>query len=90
MVLAWTPEMMSILHVSILSSRLQISKSMSSLSLSAMPQVPFLRRRAASHRYISTKVLLAEGEETPFTKHCRNYENEYQVRTLSATYVKQE
>ncbi|XP_058229893.1 RING finger protein 207 isoform X1 [Hemibagrus wyckioides] len=52
---------------------------MSSLSLSAMPQVPFLRRRATSHRYISTKVLLAEGEETPFTKHCRNYENKYQI-----------
>lgn len=34
-------------------------------------------RRAHSHRYISTKVLLAEGGDTPFTEHCRNYENSY-------------
>ncbi|MCJ8744580.1 hypothetical protein PDJAM_G00120330 [Pangasius djambal] len=54
-------------------------QSMSSLSLSAMPQVPSLGRRAASHRYICTKVLLAEGEETPFTEHCRNYEHKYQI-----------
>uniref|UniRef100_A0A8D0AIU9 RING finger protein 207 n=1 Tax=Sander lucioperca TaxID=283035 RepID=A0A8D0AIU9_SANLU len=32
------------------------------------------------HRNICTKVLLAEGKETPFTEHCRNYENTY--RTL--------
>lgn len=31
------------------------------------------------HRYISTKVLLAEGRETPFAEHCRNYENTYRV-----------
>ncbi|XP_030625888.1 RING finger protein 207 [Chanos chanos] len=37
-------------------------------------------RKPTSHRYISTKVLLAEGGETPFTEHCRNYENGY--RTL--------
>ncbi|KAK9954307.1 hypothetical protein ABG768_016387 [Culter alburnus] len=37
-------------------------------------------RRPTSHRYISTKVLLAEGGETPFMKHCCNYENSY--RTL--------
>ncbi|KAG9337693.1 hypothetical protein JZ751_028343 [Albula glossodonta] len=37
-------------------------------------------RKPTSHRYISTKVLLAEGGETPFTEHCRNYENSY--RTL--------
>lgn len=63
---------------------LQASQTMSSLSLSAMPQVPSLRCRAASHRYICTKVLLAEGEETPFTEHCRNYENNYQVRTTTS------
>uniref|UniRef100_A0A8C9TD32 RING finger protein 207 n=1 Tax=Scleropages formosus TaxID=113540 RepID=A0A8C9TD32_SCLFO len=40
--------------------------------------VPF--QGPTSHRYISTKVLLAEGGETPFTEHCRNYENSY--RTL--------
>ncbi|MBN3323302.1 RN207 protein, partial [Atractosteus spatula] len=37
-------------------------------------------RKPTSHRYISTKVLLAEGGESPFTEHCRNYENMY--RTL--------
>uniref|UniRef100_A0A8C1B3Z2 RING finger protein 207 n=1 Tax=Cyprinus carpio carpio TaxID=630221 RepID=A0A8C1B3Z2_CYPCA len=36
--------------------------------------------RPTSHRYISTKVLLAEGGETPFMEHCCNYENSY--RTL--------
>ncbi|XP_044625496.1 RING finger protein 207 isoform X5 [Equus asinus] len=30
------------------------------------------------HRSISTKVLLAEGEDTPFTEHCRHYEDSYQ------------
>ncbi|XP_027466095.1 RING finger protein 207 isoform X6 [Zalophus californianus] len=29
------------------------------------------------HRSISTKVLLAEGEDTPFTEHCRHYEDSY-------------
>lgn len=70
--------------------RLQTSQSMSSLSLSAMPQIPSMGRRAASHRYICTKVLLAEGEETPFTEHCRKFENKYQVRTSSTTYIKQQ
>ncbi|ELK10585.1 RING finger protein 207 [Pteropus alecto] len=32
------------------------------------------------HRSISTKVLLAEGEDTPFTEHCRHYEDSYRVR----------
>uniref|UniRef100_A0A8C7RN00 RING finger protein 207 n=1 Tax=Oncorhynchus mykiss TaxID=8022 RepID=A0A8C7RN00_ONCMY len=36
--------------------------------------------KSTSHRYICTKVLLAEGGDTPFTEHCRNYENSY--RTL--------
>ncbi|XP_017542818.2 RING finger protein 207 [Pygocentrus nattereri] len=48
-------------------------------SLSDMPQVPSLGRRPTSHRYICTKVLLAEGGDTPFTEHCRNYENSYQM-----------
>ncbi|XP_063001484.1 RING finger protein 207 [Elgaria multicarinata webbii] len=39
-----------------------------------------LVRKPTMHRYISTKVLLAEGRETPFAEHCRNYENMY--RTL--------
>ncbi|XP_054439824.1 RING finger protein 207 [Pteronotus mesoamericanus] len=29
------------------------------------------------HRPISTKVLLAEGEDTPFLEHCRHYEDSY-------------
>ncbi|XP_053776632.1 RING finger protein 207 isoform X2 [Desmodus rotundus] len=29
------------------------------------------------HRSISTKVLLAEGEETPFMEHCRHFEDSY-------------
>lgn len=39
-----------------------------------------LVRKPTMHRYISTKVLLAEGHETPFAEHCRNYENTYRVR----------
>ncbi|XP_051786841.1 RING finger protein 207-like isoform X1 [Erpetoichthys calabaricus] len=51
------------------------SPSTSDMSLSAS-----VVRKPTSHRYISTKVLLAEGTETSFTEHCRNYENTY--RTL--------
>ncbi|XP_072210266.1 RING finger protein 207 isoform X2 [Excalfactoria chinensis] len=36
-------------------------------------------RKPTLHRYISTKVLLAEGRETPFAEHCRNYENTYRM-----------
>ncbi|XP_077458526.1 RING finger protein 207-like isoform X1 [Stigmatopora argus] len=63
-------------------TRLQSPLSMScrSLSLSDMPLGSVLGRRPTSHRNICTKVLLAEGRETPFTKHCNNYENSY--RTL--------
>ncbi|XP_057410993.1 RING finger protein 207 isoform X3 [Balaenoptera acutorostrata] len=32
------------------------------------------------HRSISTKVLLAEGNDSPFTEHCRHFENSYRVR----------
>ncbi|XP_054939785.1 RING finger protein 207 isoform X4 [Physeter macrocephalus] len=32
------------------------------------------------HRSISTKVLLAEGDDSPFTEHCRHFENSYRVR----------
>ncbi|XP_042199613.1 RING finger protein 207 [Callorhinchus milii] len=39
-----------------------------------------MARKPTSHRYISTKVLLTEGLESPFTEHCRNYENTF--RTL--------
>ncbi|KAG7493541.1 RING finger protein 207 [Solea senegalensis] len=63
-------------------TRLQSPLSMScrSPSLSEMPLESVLGRRMTSHRNICTKVLLAEGRETPFTEHCRNYENSY--RTL--------
>ncbi|XP_077168189.1 RING finger protein 207 isoform X2 [Paroedura picta] len=36
-------------------------------------------RKPTMHRYISTKVLLAESGETSFTEHCRNYENMYRI-----------
>ncbi|XP_038629635.1 RING finger protein 207 isoform X2 [Scyliorhinus canicula] len=35
--------------------------------------------KPTSHRYISTKVLLAEGGHSPFMEHCRNYENKFRV-----------
>uniref|UniRef100_A0A3P8U0Q5 RING finger protein 207 n=1 Tax=Amphiprion percula TaxID=161767 RepID=A0A3P8U0Q5_AMPPE len=63
-------------------TRLQspLSISCRSPSLSEMPLGSVYGRRPTSHRNICTKVLLAEGRETPFTEHCRNYENTY--RTL--------
>uniref|UniRef100_A0A3P8WSE4 RING finger protein 207 n=1 Tax=Cynoglossus semilaevis TaxID=244447 RepID=A0A3P8WSE4_CYNSE len=62
------------------SSKSPLSMSCRSPSLSEMPLESVLGRRPTSHRNICTKVLLAEGRETPFTEHCRNYENCY--RTL--------
>uniref|UniRef100_A0A8C5WYT3 RING finger protein 207 n=1 Tax=Laticauda laticaudata TaxID=8630 RepID=A0A8C5WYT3_LATLA len=50
-----------------------------SSSLEKMPLAGSPVRKATMHRYISTKVLLAEGRETPFTDHCRDYENTYQA-----------
>lgn len=44
-----------------------------------MPLGSVLGRRPTCHRNICTKVLLAEGTETPFTEHCRNYENTYRT-----------
>ncbi|NXL27633.1 RN207 protein, partial [Glaucidium brasilianum] len=41
-----------------------------------------LVRKPTMHRYISTKVLLAEGRETPFAEHCRNYESTYRALQL--------
>lgn len=57
-----------------------LSTSCRSPSLSEMPLGSMLGRRPTSHRNICTKVLLAEGRETPFTEHCRDYENSYRVR----------
>lgn len=34
-------------------------------------------QKPALHRSISTKVLLSDGEDTPFTEHCRHYEASY-------------
>lgn len=75
--------------------RLQSPLSMScrSPSLSEMPLGSTFGRRPTSHRNICTKVLLAEGRETPFTEHCRNYENTYRVSdveenlTLSGSFM---
>ncbi|XP_076003543.1 RING finger protein 207 [Genypterus blacodes] len=61
-------------------TRLQSPLCCRSPSLSEMPLGSMLGRRPTSHRNICTKVLLAEGRETPFTEHCRNYECSY--RTL--------
>nr|XP_020470994.1 RING finger protein 207 isoform X2 [Monopterus albus] len=67
-------------------TRLQSPLSMTcrSPSLSDMPLGSVLGRRPTAHRNICTKVLLAEGRETPFTEHCRNYENTY--RTLQTEF----
>ncbi|CAL1609146.1 unnamed protein product [Knipowitschia caucasica] len=60
-------------------NRLQspLSVSCRSPSLSEMPVGSMLGRRPTSHRNVCTKVLLAEGRETPFTEHCRSYESSY-------------
>ncbi len=50
--------------------------------MSDMSMCSSVVRRPTSHRYISTKVLLAEGGETPFMEHCCNYENSYRVKFL--------
>lgn len=39
-----------------------------------------LVQKPTPHRSISTKVLLTEGEDTPFSEHCRHYEDSYRVR----------
>ncbi|XP_068170549.1 RING finger protein 207 isoform X2 [Antennarius striatus] len=56
-----------------------VSMSCRSPSLSEMPQGSVLGRRPTCHRNICTKVLLAEGTETPFTEHCRSYEDTYRT-----------
>ncbi|KAM4702734.1 RING finger protein 207 [Rhinophrynus dorsalis] len=45
-------------------------------------------RKPTMHRYISTKVLLAEGEDNPFTKHCRNYEDMYRTMQIEIQNLK--
>ncbi|XP_057606832.1 RING finger protein 207 [Hippopotamus amphibius kiboko] len=41
------------------------------------PVGKMLVQKPTLHRSISTKVLLAEGEDSPFVEHCRHYENSY-------------
>ncbi|KAG1949760.1 RING finger protein [Pimephales promelas] len=62
------------------------STSCPSPSLSEMP----FRRRPTFHRYICTKVLLAEGRESPFTEHCRNFEKSYRVLQTEVQRLKDE
>ncbi|XP_069466388.1 RING finger protein 207 isoform X2 [Ambystoma mexicanum] len=45
-------------------------------------------RKPTMHRYISTKVLLAEGGDTPFTEHCRNYEDMYKTLQIEIQNLK--
>ncbi|XP_056398926.1 RING finger protein 207 isoform X1 [Hyla sarda] len=45
-------------------------------------------RKPTMHRYISTKVLLAEGEDNPFTKHCRSFEEMYRTIQLEIQNLK--
>nr|XP_012329080.1 RING finger protein 207 [Aotus nancymaae] len=40
------------------------------------------------HRSTGTKVLLAEGENTPFTQHCRHYEDSYRRLQVEAQNLK--
>ncbi|XP_006885982.1 PREDICTED: RING finger protein 207 [Elephantulus edwardii] len=40
------------------------------------------------HRSVSTKVLLAKGEATPFTEHCRQYEDSYRSLQLEIQNLK--
>ncbi|KAL1021349.1 hypothetical protein UPYG_G00012140 [Umbra pygmaea] len=47
-------------------------------------------RKPTAHRYISTKILLAEGGESPFTVHCHNYENNYRMLQTSIQQLKEQ
>ncbi|XP_078281645.1 RING finger protein 207 isoform X2 [Rhinoraja longicauda] len=53
--------------------------SASPVSLRDMSLTNAVTCKPTSHRYISTKVLLAEGVHGPFMEHCRNYENTFRV-----------
>ena len=37
-------------------------------------------QRPALRRYVSTKMLLAEGDDSAFAEHCRRHEDSYRVR----------
>eukprot|EP00063_Salmo_salar_P026908 XP_014001743.1 PREDICTED: RING finger protein 207-like isoform X3 [Salmo salar] len=72
------------------SGLLQSSLSMAchSPAISDMSLGSSVVRKPTPHRYISTKVLLAEGGETPFTEHCRNYETSYRTLQMSIQQLK--
>ncbi|OCT70665.1 RING finger protein 207 [Xenopus laevis] len=59
-----------------------------SSSIDKMSITGSIVRKPTMHRYISTKVLLAEGEENPFTKHCRCYEEMYRATQLEIQNLK--
>ncbi|KAA0707628.1 RING finger protein 207 [Triplophysa tibetana] len=54
--------------------------------LSDMP----LGRRSPSLRHICTKVMLAEGRESPFTEHYRDFEKSYRVLQTEVQKLKDE
>uniref|UniRef100_A0A8C3WZQ9 RING finger protein 207 n=1 Tax=Catagonus wagneri TaxID=51154 RepID=A0A8C3WZQ9_9CETA len=46
-------------------------------------------QRPALRRSVGTKVLLAEGDDSPFTEHCRRHEDSYRVRGLGPDQVQE-
>ncbi|KAM6980689.1 LOW QUALITY PROTEIN: RING finger protein 207 [Aplochiton taeniatus] len=80
----------TVVGTSAVSTRLQSPPSMAyrSPSFSEMPLGTAMGQRPTTHRYICTKVLLAEGGETPFTEHCRDYENSYRTLHSEIQYLK--
>ncbi|XP_075849576.1 LOW QUALITY PROTEIN: RING finger protein 207 [Microcebus murinus] len=47
-----------------------------------------LVQKPTLHRSIGTKVLLAEGQNTPFAEHCRHYEDSYRRLQVEVQYLK--
>ncbi|KAI2659123.1 RING finger protein 207 [Labeo rohita] len=69
-----------------------LSNRLSPLSMSCLSpslEMPF-GRRPTFHRNICTKVLLAEGRESPFTEHCRNFEKSYRILQTEVQRLKDE
>uniref|UniRef100_A0A9J8CTG7 Ring finger protein 207a n=1 Tax=Cyprinus carpio carpio TaxID=630221 RepID=A0A9J8CTG7_CYPCA len=55
----------------------------------SVSEMPF-GRRPTFHRNICTKMLLAEGRESPFTEHCRNFEKSYRFLQTEVQRLKDE
>ncbi|RXN26067.1 RING finger protein 207-like [Labeo rohita] len=71
---------------------LKAAERLSPLSMSCLSpslEMPF-GRRPTFHRNICTKVLLAEGRESPFTEHCRNFEKSYRILQTEVQRLKDE